>query len=220
MAKKKKQEPTEAEKAEEARAENVRATLESSFIRNVIGSNSVKVDPMAYGNLGLMGADEAYGEVTASQEFGDVRKDYMARERDKLRNSGIFGETALPTNGDVSYLIATQAREVYGLAKVGELEEHSKSIGAGLDFEVPEELREHIGQELSRKAVDDQGKFNPDQLNDKEQAALELHQMLTQAYERACAVSTAMPGYFGEFNAGVAQILRKYEESKEPEESS
>jgi len=205
---------TKAQEAEDARALNVKNTLEALLSQNVIGANQVKTNPFEYGQLGTNSADGIYSDFTASGEFNAKRMQTLAQRTAQMNKAGVYGEPSMPSNADVSLDMITQVRQVYAIANVGELEEHARALGAELGFEVPEELKGYTQMGLLQGAINKEGKFDQDLLSVEEQTALEIHQTLTDAYERACAVNTAIPGYFTEFNANAGQILEAYEASK------
>src|SRR4030042_7171923 len=199
------------EKAEEARALNVKNTLESKLFQGVLGSNSVLTNQSLYGALGVNSAQSTYDDSMSSKEIKEIRdKDYQERAKE-YRARGVFGEPAYPSNGDVSNKIIRQIDEIMAVAKLGELEKIAKDAGAKLTFEVPEDLKNYSEFELIQKAYNQEtGKLDLKVLSDKEQIASGFYQTLVKEYQRACVFKTIHKNFFTDLNAEGEALVEAY----------
>ena len=202
---------------EEQRQLVVKKTLEYKLLQGVIGGNEVKTNPYLYGQLGLQGGEETYTQAMSSEEADNEKKGMYAKRLEEKEQLGISEEAPYPTNYDIIARLKKQLVEVQRMAKLSELEEHAKTVGAQLDFEVPEELKDYIQSELIQKAITEDGKIDPNKLDDKEKDAFGMYQVLTDSYERALGLKAAQTNYFADLNSVGKQIADKYK-SKESTE--
>lgn len=212
-----KTEEEKAKEAEEARALNVKKTLESKLMQNTAGSNAVLTNQSLYGTLGVQSAQSAYDGTMSSDEAQKERYRGYQENVDEYRRNGVFGEPAYPSNGDLSNRLIRQLNEVMGLAKLSELEKISKGVGAKLNFEVPEELKEYSRNDLIKKAYDPEKGLDMNKFDDKEKHAFALYQVLSEAYNRACALKTAQSNLYGDLNEQgkrIADLYKKDEPKK------
>lgn len=209
-------EPT-AEEKEAARAENVKNTLEYELLRKAIGGNEVKAHPFFYGQLGVQGGKTKYLEAMLSPEADKERKRIYAGRVAEQNQLGIAEEPSFATNYDVMKDLKQQLKEVQAIARLGELEEHAKSVGAKLNFEVPDELKNYSEVEIIQKAYNPETKeVDEDKLSESEKDALGMHEVLIKGYERALAIDAAQSNYFSDINSAGTQIADKYKnEEKE-----
>ena len=220
MAEEKKLSPAEqAIKSEEARATNVKKTLESLLIQNVVGSNMVKTSPHLYtGELGFQSANDVYEKSMLSEDVKKVKDQIYKEKTSEGKQLGIFGEPSFPTNYDISLKLVKQLEEVLAIAKLDELEKFAKKSGAKLDFEVPEELKNYSQVELIQKAYNqDTGKIDIKSLSETEQHALGIYQVLSESYKRACALKATQTNYFADLSAQgkkIADLYKKEEPDK------
>ncbi len=200
------QEPT----PEETRQSIVKKTLEYKLLQGAVGGNEVKANPYLYGQLGLQGGEETYTQTMSGEEADNERKGIYAERLEEKKQLGISEEAPYPTNYDIIAKLKKQLREVQVRAKLSELEEHAKAVGAQLDFEVPEELKGYIQSELIQKAITEDGKIDISKLDDKEKDALGMYQVVTDSYERALGLKAAQTNYFADLNKIGKQIVDKY----------
>jgi hypothetical protein len=208
------------ESAEQARALNVKKTLESKFIQNVAGSNLVKSNPYLYsGELGFRSAESLYDGTMSSEDAKKIKDQIFKQESDEGKKLGVAGEPTYPTGYDVSVQIMRQLEEILSISKLSELEKAVQEIGAKLDFKVPDELKNYIPTELIHKAAGEDGKVDVKSLSQEEQHALGLYQTLSEFYKRACALKAVQANYFADLNAQGTKIadLYKKEDKKEQE---
>ncbi|MEK6757918.1 MAG: hypothetical protein AABX88_02205 [Nanoarchaeota archaeon] len=207
-----KEKPQTTEEREKERALNVKKTLEDKLLQSVMGSNAVLSNPYMFGQLGMAGGKSTYNSVTASEEFNKIRQKAYSETKAKYEQTGVYGEPGMLSNGDISAQMMQQIREVSSIAKLGELEKYVKSIGAKLDFEVPQELKNASYLEVLTK-IQKEGRDKP---KDKyEMTVLGLHQTLTNMYERACAVNAVQENYFTDLNDQGKMVLENYLPKKE-----
>jgi len=202
---------------EETRQGIVKQTLEYKLLQGAVGGNEVKANPYLYGQLGLQGGEETYTQSMSSEEAENERKGMYAKKLEEKKQLEISEEAPYPTNYDIITKLKKQLGEVQRMAKLSELEEHAKAVGAELDFEVPEELKDYIQGEYLEKAITKDGKLDPSKLNDKEKDALKIYQILTDSYERAIGLKAAQTNYFADLNNLGKQIVDKYKPKKSTE---
>src|SRR4030042_3886239 len=202
----------EMKNAEEARALNVKKTLESKLIQSTIGSNLVKSQPYEYaGRLGLQSAESVYEQTMLSDEAKKIRDGLYTDKLKEGKQIGVAGEPAYPSNYDVSLKLMKEANEVMAVAKLSELEKIAKETGAKLSFEVPAELKDFSTVELIKKEYNPKtGEVDIKKLDEKEKDALGFYQTLSEAYMRACALKASKANYFADLNAQGKQIADKY----------
>ena len=94
-----------------------------------------------------------------------------------------------------------------------DLAEGVNKFAPGLEFKLPEKLKDYIPGELIQKATeekDGQIMVNPEKLNEDEQVALRVYQNLREAY-RLTAAKKAMDGnYLGDVKTTLDAIAEKY----------
>lgn len=211
-------EQTEEEKAEEARATNVKKTLESKLIQNSAGSNMVLSNQSTYGDLGVKSAQSIYDQSMSSDEAKKMKEEDYQEKVKKYRTRGVFGDPAYPSNGDLSNKLMAQLDEVMSIARLSELEKAVKDVGGKLDVKLPDELKDYIPAELIDKAVGEDGKINIKSLNEEEQKAFGYYQTLTQFYKRACALKVIQANYFADLNAQLKPIADSYKKEEKKKE--
>jgi hypothetical protein len=214
-----KKEMSEAEKAkaaEEARASNVKKTLESKLFQNTLGSNLVKTSPNMYGELGYQSASAVYDSTMASKEANEVKTQLYQEKLAEGKAHGVVGEPAYPSNYDLSLKLVQQIEEVMNMAKLSELETAVKGAGAKIGFEIPESLKDYIAGNLMKKAYDElNGKLDISKLSEDEKNALGVYQALTEYYKRACALKTVQANYFADLDSQGKQIAELYKKKAE-----
>ncbi len=202
------------EEKEKGRAENVKNTLEYKLLQKIVGGNNVKANPFFYGQLGVSGGEQTYLEAMISEGADKERKRIYADRIKEKTALGLAEDPAYPTNYDVAKGFKIQLMQVQSIAKIGELEEHAKAVGAKLDFEVPEELKNYIKAELTQKAMTENGKIDESKLSEQEKDALGIYGVLTKAYERAISLNVSQSNYFADINKAGTQIADKYKKEE------
>ena len=197
-------------------AENLKATLESKFIQDVVGSNAVKTNPFMYGQLGLPGGEEAYLSAMSSEEANKIRQDDYNQKIKEGKQLGVAGEPSYATNYDLSLKIAKQVQEIMTLGKLGDLEGIVKTVAKGFEFEIPENLKNYSMQEVLAKAMNEKGEIDQTKLSEDEQKVLVAQQLLSQAYTRGVGLMASQSNYFADLNSQAKQIMDSYK----PEEKS
>jgi|ETNmetMinimDraft_2_1059921.scaffolds.fasta_scaffold18322_2 hypothetical protein len=204
----------------EQRRAIVGKTLEGKLFQNTLGSNLVRSQPHEYGQLGLRSGEATYHEVTSDETFNKQRQEIYNQKKKGMEQDGVYGEPAMPSNSEISHLLMRQLREVMGMATLSELEEHTKDIGAELDFKVPEKLRKMSYEKIISGAkengkITNEGRLDIDKLTEDEKDALGMYQVLSQAYERACARNASQANYFEDLSNTGKDIAKKYNPKKE-----
>lgn len=202
------------EEKEKARTEIVESTLVNKLFQNVMGSNSVKSQPFVYGELSQQGGEENYNNVISHEEFTKKRQELYAQKKAEMQQANIAGEPTI-VDPEVSLAIVKQLKESMGIAKIGELETYVNNLGAGLDFKVPEELKELsyanvLEAAMKSNAISPEGALDTSKLSDTQKDAIAMYQLFSQAYERACALSVSKSGSFADINAQGSAIADKY----------
>jgi len=203
---------------EEARASNIKNTLESKLIQTSVGSGEIRTNQSQWGNFGVYGATTAYSNVMNGEEARGQKKAMEDQKRAEYQKYGVVGEPSI-SNSEHSLILAKQLEEALTIATFGEIEEHAKKIGAKLDFRVPEEMKDYSITKLSEKMFDkEKGTIDPNKLSEIEKEAYSFYDtVLSKVYQRACAVNTLEDGaYFADINGAAKQFGDKY---KLPEES-
>ena len=200
-----------AQEREKQRALNVKKTLENRLFQDVLGSNQVLSNPFMFGELGMQGANGSYSEATAGEAFNQERQSVYSGMKSQYQQMGIYGEPAMPSNADISARLVQQVKEVSAIATLGELEKYSKEIGAKIDFEIPEKLKNASYMDIMI-AMKEEGRDKPK--DDYEAAVLGMHQTLTGFYERACSVNSIQSSYFTDLNQMGSQISEMYAPKK------
>lgn len=197
--------------------ERIVKTLESKFIQNAVGSNLVKTNPYLYaGELGYQSAESVYAQIMAGDDAKKEKDALYNFRKQEGESLGVSGEPAYTSNYDLSVKLMKQLNEVISVAKISELEKAAKAVGAKLDFEVPAELKDYVNAELLQKAYDEKtGKVDVKSLDEKEQHALVLHQVLTESYKRACALKTTQTNYFADLSEQGKKIVDLYKPKEE-----
>ena len=197
--------------------ERIVKTLESKFIQNSVGSNLVKTNPYLYaGELGYQSAGSVYTQTMSGKEAKEEKDSLYNSKKQEGEQLGVFGEPAYPSDYDLSVKLARQLYETITVAKISELEKAAKSVGAKLDFEVPAELKDYVNAELIQKAYNpEKGEVDVKSLDEKEQHALALYQVLTESYRRACALKTTQTNYFADLSEQGKKICDSYKPKEE-----
>jgi len=210
-----------AKKAEEARATNVKKTLESKLIQGSVGSNLVLSNQSLYGSLGVESARYTYDNLMSSPEVQKMRDETHKEKTEEYRRNGVFESPAYPSNGDISNKLMTQANEVMSIAKLSELEKALEDVGIKLDNKVPEKLKNYSKLELIKKAYEPESeRVNLNKLNDEEKQAFELYQVLSESYQRACALKASQANYFADLNARFKKVSDLYKPKEEAKETA
>jgi hypothetical protein len=207
----KKKEPTREEQIKT----NLKDTLESKFIQDIIGSNNVKTNPFLYGQLGVSGADITYEKIMSGEEATKARKEIYDAKKQKGSQLGVYGEPTYTSNYDLSMQYAQQVQEMMALGKIGDLESIVNPLAKefGFDFKAPDKLKNYSVDELMTKVQ------KGEKLNEDEKMALASQNLLNQAYIRAVALNASQSNYFADLNAQGKQITDAYKpkEAKEGE---
>ena len=195
---------------EEQRALNVKNTLESKLMQEIVGGNQVKKNPFVYGQLGLQGGEQTYRDVKSSEDFNKQRQEGYNQSLKQKEQLGIAEEPSYPSDYQVVAQMMTGLKEVQARAKLSELEKYAKVVGADLDFEVPEELKEYSYLDIVQN-IEKEKRKEP---TEKENHVLGMYQLLTQSYERACALNAGQSNYFADLNQMGKQIVDEYKKDK------
>ncbi len=207
------------EEMEQARATNVKKTLESKFIQSTVGSNLVKTNPYLYtGELGFRSAESLYDQTMSSDDAKKLKEQIFNQRIKEGKELGVAGEPSYPSGYDVSFQIMKQLGEVLSISRLAELEKAVQDSGAKLDFKVPDELKDYISSELINKSVGEDGKIDIKSLSKQEQDALGLYQVLSESYKRACALKASQANYFADLNAQGKQIADFYKKEEKKKE--
>jgi hypothetical protein len=189
---------------------NVKKTLEDKFIQSVVGSNTIKSNPLMYGQLGLQGGDITYDKAMFSEDANKLRQTIYSAKKAQGRGLGVFGDPSYPSNYDVSMQLAQQVNEVMQLGKLADLETQVKAVAKGFEFSVPAELKNYSVNDLMAKVQ------SGGTLDDNEKNALGAQGLLQEAYTRALALSAMQSNYFADLNADAKKIADVYKPKEDP----
>ncbi|MBU1129469.1 MAG: hypothetical protein KJ949_02455 [Nanoarchaeota archaeon] len=197
---------------------NVKATLESKFVQDVIGSNEIKSNPFKYGQLGLPGGESAYLSAMSGEEANKIRQDIYTQKKQEGDKLGIAGEPAYGTNYDVSINIAKHVQEIMALGKLGDLEKSIGTVAKGFEFTVPEKLRNYSLQEILSKpgVINEEGKIDRSKLSEDEQKVFVAQQLLSQAYTLGVVAPLVNSNYFADLNAQAKELMDSYKPVEKP----
>ncbi len=200
-------------------SKNVKATLESKFVQDVIGSNEIKSNPFKYGQLGLPGGESAYLSAMDSEEANKIKQGIYAQKKQEGDKLGVSGEPAYGTNYDVSMQIAKQIQEIMALGKLGDLEKSVGTVAKGFEFTVPEKLRNYSLQEILSKpgVINKEGKIDRSKLSEDEQKVFVAQQLLNQAYIMGVTAPLINSNYFADLNAQAKELMDSYKPAEKAE---
>ena len=213
---------TPEQRAEVARAKNVKNTLEWKLLQDSVGSNLVRNEQGAYGTFGVQAAEETYKQTMHGEDGQKEKSKLYEQKEQEGKQLGVFGEPTV-TNYDLSIKLAKQLEEVMSMAKLYELEEHAKNIVSNLEFEVPEELKNYSKAELIDKVIrgsgdDFDGILDSSKLdatlNETEKDAFMMYQTLSELYKRGCAVNASQANYFADLSEQGKSIVEKYKKEE------
>ncbi len=199
---------TEAEKMREEHISNAKKSLEDRVYQTVAGANHLKSQPFLYGQLGLSAGENAYNGFYGAEKLKKMRDEMFSQELEQGKRLGVYGEPIYPTNYEISKRIMSQIEEHKTVIPLKDLADIVKKTGQGFEFSVPDQFKGAIPFEILSRAS--QGA----KLNEIEQDALGIYQLLSQAYDRSVSLKTGKDGYFSDLNEIGRQISEKY---KKPE---
>jgi len=197
--------------------EFARTTLESKVYQNILGSNQVKSNPFLYGQLGVQGAEDTYGQAMGSEEARKARDSAYKKAKEKGDHLHIFGEPSIG-NYEVSAEIIEQLEENKLRLSLGDFEQIVRGISPNVEG-IPEELKGYVSGDLYMRVIQAQnaGKDIKDALNERETDAFNAYQMLSEAYNRGVALRSAQQGYFADINGALKKISEKYKPKEKKE---
>lgn len=195
-------------------------TLENKDFQNILGSNQVKSNPFMYGQLGVQGADSTYSEIMKGDLINKTRNNLINQKKNSGDSLGVYGQPSV-SDYDVSIEIIQQIEENKKLLPLGELENITKEVAGGIEFEIPEELKNYNIKEIETKIqraeieeIRKGGKISPEKiqgsLTEEEIDAFDVYQALSQAYNRGAALNSVEENYFSDINESLRQISGKY----------
>ncbi|MFH1801463.1 MAG: hypothetical protein ABH804_01360 [archaeon] len=193
---------------EEQRAKIVKNTLEYELLQNVVGGNAVKQNPFLYGQLGLSGGEQTYADALKGDYANKLRAEIYDERQKQRKSMGIAEEPQYTSNYDVVARLKQQLGEVQSMAKLSELEEAAKSVGAE-NVKVPDKLKDYSEDKIIGKYVEN-GRVDLSKLTEEEKDALKLKGILIEAYERALGVRAAKSNYYSDLSEACEKICEKY----------
>jgi len=196
------------------REEGARKTLEDAFFRSAIGSNFIKREPYAFGQVGYDAGLKGYDETMNGDEARKIRDDVYKQKKQKADSLGIAGDVPRPSDYDTMLYAAQIVKENQALLPLGQLEEIVSGIAGPLEFEVPKELKnksyEEVQREIVRKSFDADGKKTGYELSEQEKDIHQMFGVLRGAYEMGAAKKIFDKNYLFSFNAAGKEIADKY----------
>ena len=199
---------------EEQRALRVKKTLEYTLLQDAVGSNLVRNDPFLYGKIGQQSAESIYHKSMYNEDAAKEKAQIKNLKLAQGKKLGVFGEPTV-TDYDLSMKLAEQLEFTLQDARISELYDHVKSIGAEINSEVPEELKNYSLNELAQKSANAQGQIDPSKLDEKEQAAYVLHENLSKRYKRALTEKASRGDYYADLDQEFNSILEAYNQNGE-----
>jgi len=196
-----------------------RKTLENKVLQGVLSGNQILENQSLYGQLAVNGAKNTYNETMNSREVKEIKDDLYKKAKERGDGLGVYGEPSIG-NYEVSSEIIEQLEENKSRLPLKDLGEIVKSIAGNYnyDFEVPKELGDYVPLELQIKmqrarilveSAQKGKKIKPeDALDEKEKDALQVYELLSQAYNRGVSLSTC--NYFADVNGLGKKIMEKY----------
>jgi len=156
-----------------------------------------------------------------------IKQSLYERAKEKGDRFGAYGRPSI-TDYDISVEILGQIEENKSRLPLKELGEIVKSIAGNYnyDFNVPKELSDYVPLELQEKiqkaaikATEEGKEIDTREINkilsEKENDALQVYQLLSQAYNRAVSLGTC--NYFADMNELGNQITEKYKPKEDKE---
>lgn len=208
MAKDKKsdKEPTREEKAVK--------TLEDTFNLNLVGSNMLKREPYAFGQIGNDAGKLSYRIGMQSDEGEKRRKAIYDSRLAEAEQLGIAEEPPMPGNYDVMNYTAKIINENQALLPLGDLEKAVSKVAGNLGFEVPKELRDKRYADVQAEIMKRLGEANGDakkvRIDEEDIDAQKMYQVLTQAYELGAAKKVFDANYLAPISGAGKKIAEKY----------
>jgi hypothetical protein len=206
------------EKAEQARATNVKKTLEAKLIQDTLTTNAILNNQSLYGSENVERAQNYYSNLTSGEDFSKMREADYKQTADTYKKMGIFGEPSRPSNADISAKLIQQFNEVTQIATLEELltgaKNAVKKAGAKIEQEeLPQELKNYTYTDLiklagEKGAISKDGKLSIDKLNKNEQNAFNMYNVLVGVYKEACIQRVCSP--FGEYSQAIKEICDSY----------
>jgi hypothetical protein len=217
---------TDAEKAEQARASNVKKTLDAKLIQDALATNTILSNQSLYGSENVERAQNYYSNLTSGEDFNKMREAEYKQTAENYKKMGIFGEPSRASNADISAKLVNQFNEITQVATLEELltgaKNAVKKAGAKIEQEeLPEELKNYSYTKLvelatKKGAISKDGKLSLDKLNKNEQNAFKMYDVLVGAYKEACIQRVCSP--FGEYNQAIKDICDSYKPKVEAKE--
>jgi hypothetical protein len=205
------------EKEEEPSREDIaKKTLEDSVHQQFVGSNYLLKYPFKFGELGQASAQSEYAKVMTSDTAKKIRDELYKKEMENWKNSGLYEKPNYPADYAVAQRFNQSVQESSMCLKLGDLEGIiSKMAGDGaLTDKLPDQLKNFTYESIAQKVMEAKQKGENYKPSETEQEALQMYNVLMEAYTRTTAKKLIGNSYLDDVNAAVHQIAEKYE-SKE-----
>ena len=183
----------EAPKDREIRLQNLEGILLNN--QRLIGSNQLREQQSQFGELGKNVGDSYYEQYMLGDEAKKIRDGIHEEEEKKREQYGIADEVPHTDNYYVTKKIMEMKEYAFLGLPLGRLEESIKEVVKGLEFKVPEGLRDVTGAELAMKQM--QG----NDLSEEEKYVLDVIGYFKGAYANSLALQQVNQGYLAGLNA-------------------
>lgn len=188
----------------EKRLQNLEEILSEPINCNVVGSNYLRKNTSQFGELGKNIGDSYYKEAMASDEAKKIRDGIHEEEEKKREQYGIADEVPHTDNYYVTKKIIEMTEHAFLGLPLGRLEESIKKVVEGLEFKVPNELRDVTVAELAMKQV------KGNDLSDEEKYVLNVMNYFKGAYASSLALQQTNQGYLAGLNAQGKALEKAY----------
>lgn len=179
----------------EIRLQNLERILLNPFNRDIVASNYLRENESLFGELGKNAGNSYYEGAMVSDEAQRVRNKLYEEEKKEKKRLGIADEVPYTDN----YRVVKKIMEMRDSAFLGlplkRLEESIKKVVPGLEFKVPNELRDATGTELVMKQM-----YGND-LSEAEKHILNVIGYLKSAYTSSLALNQVNQGHLAGLNA-------------------
>ena len=189
----------------ESRKNLTLSTLERTLVQNTLGANLAS-DVTKYGTEGKEASKGAFN----SEEIKKAKEEQYNQLTKEYESMGIAGEPTYPSNPDFSYKVIQGLEQVMETSYLEDLAEGVNKFIPGLDFELPDKLKDYVHAELVQKAITAEGKLDTEKLSEDEKTALGVYQNLREAYRLTAAKKVMDSDYLGDIKGYLNGVMEKY----------
>ncbi len=186
------------------------STLERTLIQNTLGANLAS-DVAQYGTSGAESAKYAFN----GEEIKKAKEEEHQKLSKQYESLGVAGEPTYPSNSDISYKIIQGLEQVMEQSYLEDIAEGVNKFVSGLDFKLPDKLKNYVPSELMQKAMTAKGEVDIKKLSEDEGIALSVYHKLREAYRLTTAKKVIDSNYLGDTKQYLNSVMEKYNPTPE-----